>query len=34
MKAWVIIRTECMKVTQRSLVSMRMGNEPYGLRKY
>jgi hypothetical protein len=33
MKAWVILREECEKVTQRSLVSVRMWKEPYGSRK-
>jgi hypothetical protein len=34
MKAWVILREECEKVTRRSLVSTRMQKGLYGSRKY
>jgi hypothetical protein len=33
MKAWVILREECEKVTQRLLVFAGMQKEPYGSRK-
>jgi hypothetical protein len=33
MKAWVILREECKKVTRMSLVSARMRKGHYGLRK-
>jgi hypothetical protein len=33
LKAWVILREEYEKVTQRLLVSARMQKEPYGSRK-
>jgi hypothetical protein len=32
-KAWIILREECEKVTQRSLVFARMRKGPYGSRK-
>jgi hypothetical protein len=33
MKAWIIFREECEKVTRRSLVFMRMRKEPCGSRR-
>jgi hypothetical protein len=33
MKAWVILREECEKVTRGSLVSVRMRKEHYGSRR-
>jgi hypothetical protein len=33
MKAWVILREECEKVTRRSFVSVRMRKGAYGLGK-